>query len=345
MPTSSVGARFAAGGAEDARGSKRGNVFAASDNFANGLPPHLTRSENTQTVPLKLVAVAVLAVGAIVLAPPGFPGGTATREPGIDAVDPAWSPNGQRIAFVRQRRTGAGEFGALYLMNADGSGAVQIAADAAGLQWPTWSPDGRRIAYVSQDPSGKTGIYVISSDGSRARWIGRGFYPDWSPGGRRIAYNSVGLDSDVGDVMVMNPDGSRNVVAAESNGTTAYATPTWSPDGELLAFVVVDAPDTAGGTVPYLAYIEQVGGVVRQLSRARAGAPDWSPVGAKIAFTYSDGNRLTIRLLDVRRQRTVFLHDGSHPRWSPDGRQLVFSNEGKIYVMRADGTNVRQLTE
>lgn len=319
---------------------RRGDVSTPP---ARGLTANALYARSTW---LKLVAGVVLALGAIVLAPPGFPGGTATREPGIDAVDPAWSPNGLRIAFVRQRRTGAGEFGALYLMNADGSGAVQIAADAAGLKWPTWSPDGRRIAYVSQDPSGKTGIYVINNDGSRARRIGRGIYPDWSPGGRRIAYNSDDLDSDVGDVMVMNPDGSRNVVSAESNGTTAYATPTWSPDGELLAFVVVDAPDTAaGGTVPYLAYIKQVGGAVRQLSRARAGEPDWSPLGAKIAFTYSDGNRLTIRLLDIRRQRTVFLHDGSHPRWSPDGRQLVFSNEGKIYVMRADGTNVQQLTQ
>ena len=84
---------------------------------------------------------------------------------------------------------------------------------------------------------------------------------------------------------------------------------------------------------------------MRELSSARAYEPDWAPDGRRIAYTYAKGERLTVRILDLRRQRTWFVHEGSHPRWSPDGRQIVFVHGGQIHVMNADGSNVRQLTK
>lgn len=253
--------------------------------------------------------------------------------------DPAWSPDGKRIAFVKRRLTSDALYGALYVMNPDGTGMTEITAEAVGLRWPAWSPDSSKIAFVS-NAAGNGAIYVVNSDGSGLHRLTEGFYPAWSPGGRKIAYVSGALDSDVGDVMVMNADGSRKTVAAASNGTTAYASPTWSPDGQKLAFLVVDAPDTIPTTIPYLAYIRTYGGRVRQLSRAKAAEPDWSRDGRSIVFT-SHG----VRVLDLRSQRTRLVHStGVHPQWSSDDHSIVFADEGQIYVMNADGSGVRQLT-
>src|SRR3954451_14798933 len=63
--------------------------------------------------------------------------------------DPAWSPDGTKIAFS-SNRDGNGE---IYTMNPDGSGATRITTNAAADVQPTWSPDGTQIAFIS-DRSG-----------------------------------------------------------------------------------------------------------------------------------------------------------------------------------------------
>ncbi len=59
---------------------------------------------------------------------------------------PAWSPDGQKIAFASVR-DGNQE---IYVMNADGSGQQRLTRNTAGDYAPAWSPDGRKIAFVSQ---------------------------------------------------------------------------------------------------------------------------------------------------------------------------------------------------
>lgn len=143
--------------------------------------------------------------------------------------------------------------------------------------------------------------------------------------------------------MTIDRDGSRRRVMASYTGNAAYETPTWSPDGDQLAFVVADAPDTDGSrtNVPYLASVREPGGRVRQLSRAQPFAPDWSPNGREILFTFHG----TIRVLNVRTQRTRFVHDGGDAEWSPSGRQIVFAGkDGQIHKMNADGSTVVRLT-
>jgi len=124
---------------------------------------------------------------------------------------------------------------------------------------------GKGTQQTSSGPKGCWVVWIGSLPGQRRR--------EWPPPSRTRV-----LDSE-GDVMVMNPDGSRKTLVASSSGNTAYWSPTWPPDGERLAFVVVQAPDTASTPIPYLVYVRQYGGKVRELSRAHAGEPDWSPDG------------------------------------------------------------------
>jgi Tol biopolymer transport system component len=76
--------------------------------------------------------------------------------------DPAWSPDGRRIAF---RRFGTGRVNSdLYVVNADGSGLRRLTRNAAKLRWFAWSPDGRTIAFLRNGE-----VYIVKADGSGER--------------------------------------------------------------------------------------------------------------------------------------------------------------------------------
>ena len=81
----------------------------------------------------------------------------------------------------------------IYVMNADGSGVVQLTDNAISDGWPVWSPDGSRIAFRS-DRDGDFEIYVMNADGSGVVQLTDNSHHDtiggWSPDSRRIVYES-----------------------------------------------------------------------------------------------------------------------------------------------------------
>jgi Tol biopolymer transport system component len=249
--------------------------------------------------------------------------------------DPAWAPRGGKIAFVAVTTVTDGDSSttsaALEAMPVDGGRIrviVRLRPDR--LAWPSWSPDARRIAV------GSDRLLVISATGGRRRDLGGGCCPAWGPGGRRIAF-STGPETQ-SEIFVMNPDGSKRQVVATPDDVHSFWGPTWSPGGQKLAFFADAAPDTASPPKTSLAVITRYRGRVRYFTSARAAvAPDWSPDGTRIAF---DG----IRVLDLRTNRVLSLHRGRHASWSPDSRRLAFADGGAIFVMNADGSNVRRLT-
>ena len=117
----------------------------------------------------------------------------------VSGSDPAWSPDGRKMAFVSR--------GAIYAMSADGSGQRRLARGSA----PAWSPNGQRIAFLRGGA-----IYAMKADGSGLRRLVSGGDPAWSPDGQRIAF--VRGSGNRAEIYLVNAGGER---AAKTRATGA----------------------------------------------------------------------------------------------------------------------------
>ncbi|UCH87761.1 MAG: PD40 domain-containing protein [Dehalococcoidia bacterium] len=144
-----------------------------------------------------------------------------TQDP---AYDPAWSPDGSKIAFASDRE-GNRE---IYIMNADGSGLTNLTKNEGSDYDPVWSPDGSKIAFVS-DREGSADIYLMNADGTgQTRLTTDGaddVSPAWSSDGSQIAF-VTDRDGDR-EIYVMNADGTEQTNLTE-NPADDYD-PVWSP--------------------------------------------------------------------------------------------------------------------
>ena len=145
-----------------------------------------------------------------------------THEVGIQE-HPAWSPDGQWIAYSGGHGYGTYE---LYVVRPDGSQRRQLTRNQAHDFLPAWSPDGTQIAF-SSDVSGEYEIWVVGADGSNLRQVTRSpgldTSPAWSPDGRWIAFASN--RSQTLALWIVRPDGSDPQRLAEAEA--AACDPAW----------------------------------------------------------------------------------------------------------------------
>jgi WD40-like Beta Propeller Repeat len=166
------------------------------------------------------------------------------------------------------------------------------------------------------------------------------------PAGRQTFPGENGpLLFGVGATLVTaNADGTdRKTVFAPTSGTSAYE-PAWSADGTKIAFA-----NKQGGTGGIMIVKADGTGLTRVTNTVTDGEPTWSPDGTKLAFIHVsagrrrlvtanlDGTGLTVITSTLER-------DADDPEWSPDGSRLTFSDFADIYVVNADGSNLRNLT-
>jgi Tol biopolymer transport system component len=226
---------------------------------------------------------------------------TLTSEIGLYDAEPAWSPDGTRIAFSRWSDAYTAE---IYVMNADGTTQVRISPSGTYDAHPTWSPDGRiafehrpGIAWAGGPDSLSVGdIYVMNADGTnRVRLTNppnslfpHSASPAWSPDGEKIAFMSYS-ESNTPDIYVINADGTNRV--ALTNDSTVDTEPAWSPDGSRVVFRNGDpAPDYRITATELFTVNADGTNRVHLPTGGGAAHPSWAPDGLSIVFTrYSGG--------------------------------------------------------
>lgn len=202
----------------------------------------------------------------------------------------------------------------------------------------SWSPDGSTIAYC-RHPLGvndTAGIWLVDSDGTNDRYLCDGFQADWSPDGERLVVATLGwciylIDKDGSNFEWLIRDGASN-------------SPTWSPDGKWVAF---RRPFGGGG---YLINLET------REEKDIAGE-DWAPDSRSMVYIIFEGgysNREWIKIVDIQDSTIQVVREfDSHkdgalvppPRWSPDGKKILFQINLDTWVVDTNGKCLRRLAK
>jgi eukaryotic-like serine/threonine-protein kinase len=277
-----------------------------------------------------------------------------------DDDQPAFSPDGDRIAF-RSERDGGG----IFVMARTGEGVRRLTR--FGYR-PTWSPDGRALAFATenvelnpQNAEASSELWVLDVASGALRQlesVSDAVFPSWSPGGARIAYFDRRLgEPELAGIWTVGLDDGPEVYA--TGGASRDWGPVWSPDGRYLFF----ASDRAGSMNLWRLPIDEATGTV-----SGDAEPVTTPATSLAHISVSaDGRRVvyTSVLVTINVQRMAVDPATARPvgepewvttgtrRWSspdpsPDGRRIAMYSltqpEGEIYLINSDGTGLRQVT-
>lgn len=197
-------------------------------------------------------------------------------EPGLYGY-PAWSPDGQKIAYSFRPSPDPTIAFQIWVMNADGSNRARL-TDMGGSD-PAWSPDGRMIAFRSEFMAENQwgNVFVMNADGSNPKRLTQAvpdsFAPAWSPDSGKIAFVStegqdLTADNKFTQIYVINVDGTglKRLTGGELHGGDW---PSWSPDGTKVVFV-----HSLGG----LYIVEADGSNPTKINGSEGGLfPAWQP--------------------------------------------------------------------
>ena len=275
-------------------------------------------------------------------------GASPRRLGDLVASDATWAPDGERIAFTRGSD--------LFLARSDGTSFQKLASVPGLPSWPRWSPDGTRLRFVVYDAKTiSSTLWEVFADGSNPHPLLPGwnnppeeYSGNWTTDGKSFVFESQ--RNARSDIWVLREEGgffghaNRQPVPL-TTGPLSFKVPLPSRDGKKI-FVVGIQPRgelarfdiRSRQFVPYLSGISAEG-----VSFSRDG--QWATYVA-----FPEGTLWKSKVDGSERFQLTFppMIVGL-PRWSPDGKQIVFMGQMpgkpvKIHLVGAEGGRVQQLT-
>jgi TolB protein len=219
---------------------------------------------------------------------------------------------------------------------------------ARGWQ-PTWSPDGKRVAFTRFGE-----IFVIDANGKNERRLTKrrpglhwpASFPAWSRDGTRIAFGGT---RNLFTVSVA--DAKLTPLTRSRHSWIGNVTPAYSPDGSTIAF---SRSTDAFNSDIFLMNAD--GSKLRRLTRSQGThdelgeemTPTWSPDGRTLVFTSNRDGNLELYAIDrsgrnERRLTSTPRLDEENPRFSRDGKRILYAANGRILTSKANGSRVRVL--
>ncbi|MCS6995259.1 MAG: protein kinase [Anaerolineales bacterium] len=290
-------------------------------------------------VPAQSVATATSALSGLI---------QATPAPTLTPLPAPTEAHGGNIVFTCTR----GDFNQICMVRADGQN-LQLLTNTtfAHNYYPAFAPGGEEIVFAS-NRGGTFDLYrLVLKTGELTQLtnrIGNVLSPSYSPDGQKIVFvNRVGEGPST--IWIINRDGlnPRQIYPAPNNVVAAA----WSPDGNTIAYAMsVDQPKEFE-----IFLMNPDGTNHRRISRGLlgiGGSLAWSPDARYLLIFAGPPGDKDIYRLEVSNGNFLRLTTGGNntaASYSPDGTQIVFNslrNDGQadLYIMKADGSDLRQLT-